>query len=159
RLSPTSGASSLRTCARRTGDPPRMSSVWTAKTDVSRAPSQARPAARSSASPITTDLPEGARRTTSGTLRPASIAAARAVVVLRAATRLTSPRLDLPLQRSRGEGAEELHLVLQREPELLVPPPPRLVHEGDAVGRGRVARVLDEVRVSGRHERTADPVS
>src|SRR5207244_5731197 len=104
-------------------------------------------------SPTTIERNDGTNCPSSGTPRPAGSAAERAVVLRRAATRLTSPRRPYPLHRRELERAQQLHLVLQLDPELIVHAAPRLGHQREAIRRGRPVGVLDEVRVPGRDER------
>ena len=92
-------------------------------------------------------------------LRRAGSAAARAVVLRGGATRPTSPRPEVPLRVRQLERAEELHLVLELDAEPLPHAPPRLDHECDAVGGGRAAGVLDEVRVPRRDLGATDHVT
>src|SRR5438477_12566564 len=75
-------------------------------------------------------------------------------------TRLTSPpRRTLLPQRLEVEAAEELHLVLELDAELLACSTPCLVHQSDRVGAGGTAGVLDEVRVPRGDLRAADSES
>ena len=48
--------------------------------------------------------------------------------------------------------------MLELDPELLASAPPRLAHEREAVRARGAAAVLDEVRVTWRHDRAADRV-
>src|SRR5579884_2977859 len=159
RLVPTTSESAARTCARRTGVPPRTSIVLTAKTDVSRAPTYARTASTTRASPTATERRDGAISPSSGSETRAGRAATRTVVLRRAATALPSPRARLPLQRRQLERSQEPNLVLELDSEALVHPPPGLGHQREAVGRRRPARVLDEVRVPRGDDGASDPVA
>ncbi len=49
--------------------------------------------------------------------------------------------------------------MLELDAEPLAHPAARLDHQRDAVGRGRLAGVLDEVRVARRDQRAADLVA
>src|SRR5690348_11642572 len=158
RLCPTSPASAARTAARTCGVAPTTSTSSTAKSDVSRATAYPPAASASRAKPTSSERAEGASRDSSGRLRPTGTAAARAVVLRGGATRPTSPRLMVPLRVRQRERAEELHLVRELDPEPVADLPPRLGHQRDAVGGGRAAGVLDEVRVTWRDLRAADRV-
>src|SRR5947209_3134255 len=106
--------------------------------------------------PSRSDRPVGSADRTSGRGRRAGRTAARAVDLRRAATRPTSARGALPLQRER---AEEADLVLELDTELREDAPPRLDHQRQRVGRRRTVRVLDEVGVARRDDRAADAVA
>ena len=69
--------------------------------------------------------------------------------------RFTLPVLELPALRPL-DLAEHLHLGLELDPEPLVDPPPALGHQREHVGGGRLADVLDEVRVLVREAGAAD---
>src|SRR4051812_947189 len=159
RLCPTSSFKAARTCAWSAGVPPRISSVCTAKIDVSRATAYAPSASTSSATPIASERPDGATPLSEGAPRRTASVAARVFDRFRAATRQSSPRSCRPLQRGQLERPEELHLVLELDPEPLVHAPPRLGHQRDAVGARRPVGVLDEVRVARGDDRAADPVA
>jgi hypothetical protein len=109
------------------------------------------------ASAISSDLPVGSSDLTSGRGRRAGRTAVRAVGLRRAGTRTTSAPAAALLQGRQLERAEEAHLVLEDDPELLVHPATRLGHQRDRVGGGGTAGVLDEVRVQRRDDRAADP--
>src|SRR5437016_14442906 len=104
-------------------------------------------------SPSAIERPDGANRPTSGSPRRAGSATARAVVLRRAATPLTSPLRRIPLQLER---AHELHLMLELDAESLPDAPARLGHQRETVGRRRTAGVLDEVRMPRRDQRSPD---
>src|SRR5215210_7890264 len=91
--------------------------------------------------------------------RCATAARVRAGRLARGGTaRLSPPQAPLLPQRWELERAEELHLVLELDAELLARAAPSLDHQRDGVHRARSVRVLDEVRVTRRDLRAADSV-
>src|SRR6266511_3225734 len=158
RLLPTIGRSAVLTCSSTIGVAPVTWTASTAKTEVRRAPSYAPTEIATSAIPSTIERGEGAKRRRSNRLLAGSCAT-RAVVLGRAATLPHSPPGRVPLQRRKPQPAEKLHLVLELDTESLAHPPPRLPHERERIRRCGVACVLDEVRVTRRDSRAADPVA
>src|SRR2546423_7080133 len=120
-----------------------MSSVRTAKIEVSSAAAYALPARSRNPAPTSTDLALGRKRRRLG-----RSGRARARTLVRGATRRTSPGRSDSLQRRELERAEEAHLVLELHPEAVAHPAPRLGHQRERICRRRSTRVLDEVRVA-----------
>src|SRR4051812_33861736 len=77
------------------------------------------------------------------------------------ACRIVKPAIAASLapERRQLQAPEELHLVLELDAEPFERPPPRLRDQREGVGRRRVARVLDEVRVARRDHGAAHAVA
>src|SRR5215210_87181 len=97
------------------------------------------------ATPSSSDLPEGTKRSASTRARARSGKTFSDM-------RLCSPRGAGVLlgERRQRDRTEKLDLVLQRHSELLPGSPPGLGHQREGVRGAGVAGVLDEVRMPGR---------
>src|SRR4051812_47539837 len=141
-------ATASRTATRSLWVPPRTATLCRAKRLellTQRYPSPTMPAARTQATAATTTA--AARRRTS----TAAVSCTRPV----------SPRLVrlLPPEwvgSDQADGPEQLHFVLQIDPEALAHTAPGERDQSRDIRRTRVPRVLDEVRVHRRDARAAD---
>src|SRR5262245_46147604 len=171
RLRPSSARVTFRTSRTTAGGAPCTSMRSTPKTALERAPQYTSRTAATSANPIRRERPEGVSRARdrrsptapcgNGTTTLAACVRRRDSRPVRPpAMRRHSPPAPALLRHERGkmDCAGEDDLPLGQDSELLVRAPPRLDHEREAVGRGGVSRVLDEVRVHRRDARSTDPV-
>ena len=148
-----------RTSACSCGEPPATSTSRTANIDVSRAARTRRLRGRRARGRRASERGDGRqRRSAEG--RSAQARRPRCARSLSGAGPRTPVRCAGPFPYSGGSssGPRNRTSCSSSSAELVVHAAPRLGHQRERVGRGRAARVLDEVRVPLRDHRAADPV-